>query len=128
MMLVLNDIRHVILSTLSRRSMCSSTTSARILDGRAIGGDIRAAVRQGVDALVATGAPPPGLAVVLVGERKDSSTYVRMKEKAAAEAGFYSVRSSFSLMHRKNVSSQTRNRFLPRPTGDDGATRAGCRV
>mmetsp|Transcript_5752 Transcript_5752/g.5564 ORF Transcript_5752/g.5564 Transcript_5752/m.5564 type:complete len:438 (+) Transcript_5752:36-1349(+) len=33
----------------------------------------------------------PGLAVVLVGERVDSATYVRMKKKAAAEIGIHSV-------------------------------------
>ena len=33
----------------------------------------------------------PGLAVVLVGERPDSATYVRMKKKAAAEIGFHSI-------------------------------------
>jgi 5,10-methylene-tetrahydrofolate dehydrogenase/methenyl tetrahydrofolate cyclohydrolase len=32
----------------------------------------------------------PGLAVVIVGERKDSQTYVRMKRKACAEVGFRS--------------------------------------
>ena len=33
----------------------------------------------------------PGLAVVLVGERKDSQTYVRMKKKVAKEVGFFSL-------------------------------------
>ena len=33
----------------------------------------------------------PGLAVVLVGARKDSQSYVRMKKKAAKEVGFVSV-------------------------------------
>jgi 5,10-methylene-tetrahydrofolate dehydrogenase/methenyl tetrahydrofolate cyclohydrolase len=32
----------------------------------------------------------PGLAVVIVGERKDSQTYVRMKKKACAEVGIES--------------------------------------
>ncbi len=32
----------------------------------------------------------PGLAVVIVGERKDSQTYVRMKKKACAEVGIQS--------------------------------------
>ena len=32
----------------------------------------------------------PGLAVVLVGGRQDSATYVRMKKEAAAECGFES--------------------------------------
>ena len=33
----------------------------------------------------------PGLAAVLVGERKDSQTYVRMKKKACAEVGIKSI-------------------------------------
>jgi 5,10-methylene-tetrahydrofolate dehydrogenase/methenyl tetrahydrofolate cyclohydrolase len=32
----------------------------------------------------------PGLAVVIVGERKDSQTYVRMKRKACEEVGIAS--------------------------------------
>jgi 5,10-methylene-tetrahydrofolate dehydrogenase/methenyl tetrahydrofolate cyclohydrolase len=32
----------------------------------------------------------PGLAVVIVGERKDSQTYVRMKKKACEEVGIAS--------------------------------------
>jgi len=38
----------------------------------------------------------PGLAVVLVGDRTDSSTYVRMKKRAADEVGFHSVDCKFS--------------------------------
>ena len=33
----------------------------------------------------------PGLAVVLVGARHDSATYVRMKKKACAEVGINSI-------------------------------------
>ena len=36
----------------------------------------------------------PGLAVVLVGERKDSATYVRMKKQAAKECGIVSLEAS----------------------------------
>lgn len=32
----------------------------------------------------------PGLAVILVGDRRDSATYVRMKKKACTEAGIAS--------------------------------------
>jgi hypothetical protein len=38
----------------------------------------------------------PGLAVVLVGSRPDSSTYVRMKAKACAEVGIHSVTLNFA--------------------------------
>ena len=37
----------------------------------------------------------PGLAVVLVGNRTDSRTYVRMKRRAADEVGFHSVDRKF---------------------------------
>jgi methylenetetrahydrofolate dehydrogenase (NADP+) / methenyltetrahydrofolate cyclohydrolase len=33
----------------------------------------------------------PGLAVVLVGTRKDSQTYVNMKKKASKDVGFFSI-------------------------------------
>ena len=39
----------------------------------------------------AQGGVQPGLAVVLVGSRVDSSTYVRMKAKACSEVGIHSV-------------------------------------
>jgi 5,10-methylene-tetrahydrofolate dehydrogenase/methenyl tetrahydrofolate cyclohydrolase len=65
--------------------------SASIIDGKAIAAEIRAAVKVDADGLAAAGACPPGLAVVLVGARSDSATYVNMKKKAAAEAGFHSV-------------------------------------
>ena len=65
--------------------------TATVIDGKAIGAEIRAGVKLDADALIATGAHPPGLAVVLVGARPDSATYVGMKKKAAAEAGFHSV-------------------------------------
>jgi 5,10-methylene-tetrahydrofolate dehydrogenase/methenyl tetrahydrofolate cyclohydrolase len=40
--------------------------------------------------MVAAGKPRPGLATVLVGDRVDSATYVRMKQKACAELGMES--------------------------------------
>lgn len=36
---------------------------------------------------MSTGGLAPGLAVVLVGDRRDSATYVRMKKKACDEIG-----------------------------------------
>jgi 5,10-methylene-tetrahydrofolate dehydrogenase/methenyl tetrahydrofolate cyclohydrolase len=38
---------------------------------------------------------PPGLAVVLVGARKDSETYVKAKKKAATEVGMKSIEATF---------------------------------
>jgi methylenetetrahydrofolate dehydrogenase (NADP+)/methenyltetrahydrofolate cyclohydrolase len=63
--------------------------SARLLDGVAIGREIRAEVAERVAALAATGRTP-GLAVVLVGEDAASQVYVRSKGRACAEAGMHS--------------------------------------
>jgi methylenetetrahydrofolate dehydrogenase (NADP+)/methenyltetrahydrofolate cyclohydrolase len=64
--------------------------TARILDGKAIAADIRGQIKRRVDALLADGQRPPGLAVVLVGENQASQVYVRNKAKACAEVGVYS--------------------------------------
>ena len=60
---------------------------ARILDGRRIAEDLLDALKARVDARVAAGKPPPGLAVVLVGDDPASSVYVRNKRRAAEKVG-----------------------------------------
>ena len=62
---------------------------ARIIDGTAIAAKVRGEVADGVKAYVEKGGSTPGLAVVLVGDRADSSAYVRGKEKACEEAGIF---------------------------------------
>ncbi len=57
--------------------------TARILDGRALAAELRAAIARRTAAL----AYRPGLAVVLVGENPASAVYVRSKDHAAREAG-----------------------------------------
>jgi 5,10-methylene-tetrahydrofolate dehydrogenase/methenyl tetrahydrofolate cyclohydrolase len=64
--------------------------SATIIDGKAIAEQVRAEVKQGVINLVQAGKMKPGLATVLVGENPASQVYVRMKQKACAEAGIES--------------------------------------
>jgi len=59
----------------------------RVIDGKAIADDIRHETAARVAALTARAGRAPGLAVVLVGARPDSATYVRMKKKACIEAG-----------------------------------------
>jgi len=61
--------------------------TARIIDGKSIAAEIRAAVAAGVQHLVGSGSPVPGLATVLVGENPASATYLRTKRTAAAEVG-----------------------------------------
>lgn len=59
----------------------------RIIDGKATADGIRDELKVRVAALRAAGHRAPGLAVVLVGSRTDSATYVRMKKKACTEVG-----------------------------------------
>jgi methylenetetrahydrofolate dehydrogenase (NADP+)/methenyltetrahydrofolate cyclohydrolase len=61
----------------------------RIIDGKAIAADLRAAVAAQVQRLAAHGLVP-GLAVVLVGENPASAVYVRNKSKQTVEAGMRS--------------------------------------
>ena len=62
---------------------------AQIIDGKAVSRAVRARVAQETLALKKQGVIP-GLAVILVGEDPASQVYVRNKEKACAEVGFYS--------------------------------------
>eukprot|EP00640_Fibrocapsa_japonica_P003272 CAMPEP_0113943532 /NCGR_PEP_ID=MMETSP1339-20121228/25722_1 /TAXON_ID=94617 /ORGANISM="Fibrocapsa japonica" /LENGTH=320 /DNA_ID=CAMNT_0000948431 /DNA_START=238 /DNA_END=1200 /DNA_ORIENTATION=+ /assembly_acc=CAM_ASM_000762 len=70
--------------------MVAEPREADRIDGKAIAATIRQEIAAGVTELTGTGAPAPGLAVVLVGERRDSATYVRMKKKACEEVGITS--------------------------------------
>lgn len=54
---------------------------AAIINGNAIAETIRNELKQTVDEMKATLGVTPGLAVVLVGDRMDSATYVRNKKK-----------------------------------------------
>jgi 5,10-methylene-tetrahydrofolate dehydrogenase/methenyl tetrahydrofolate cyclohydrolase len=64
--------------------------SAQIIDGKVIAETIRGEVKAEVEAMQAKYGKVPGLATVLVGERKDSQSYVRSKKKACAEVGMTS--------------------------------------
>ncbi len=58
----------------------------KIIDGKKMAEEIRAELRQEVEALAKRGVVP-GIAVVLVGENPASQVYVRMKKKACADIG-----------------------------------------
>jgi len=62
---------------------------ARLIDGTAIGRDLRSELLPRIVDLKGRGIHP-GLAVILVGEDPASQVYVRMKGKACEEAGIYS--------------------------------------
>ncbi|MGH2537702.1 MAG: bifunctional methylenetetrahydrofolate dehydrogenase/methenyltetrahydrofolate cyclohydrolase FolD [Candidatus Promineifilaceae bacterium] len=65
--------------------------SAEIIDGAAVAAGIRAQVAAAVGRMQADVGYAPGLATVLVGEDPASATYVRMKQKACAQAGIRSI-------------------------------------
>jgi methylenetetrahydrofolate dehydrogenase (NADP+)/methenyltetrahydrofolate cyclohydrolase len=60
---------------------------ARVLDGAAVAGQIRAEVAPAVAAFTSRARRPPGLAIVLAGNDPASELYVRGKLRSAAEAG-----------------------------------------
>ena len=64
--------------------------TANLLDGNAIAEQLRLKTAAEVEQMVKAGLPQPGLATVLVGERKDSQSYVGMKQKRAGEIGIAS--------------------------------------
>ena len=64
--------------------------TAQLIDGTAIAATIRAEIQSEVEALREAAGIVPGLATVLVGQRKDSQTYVRMKKRACEEVGIAS--------------------------------------
>jgi methylenetetrahydrofolate dehydrogenase (NADP+)/methenyltetrahydrofolate cyclohydrolase len=68
----------------------ADTMTARILDGRKIAGEVLDRIATGVQARVAAGHGPPGLAVILVGLDAASAVYVRNKRKACKQVGFRS--------------------------------------
>ncbi|KMS99441.1 hypothetical protein BVRB_2g045600 [Beta vulgaris subsp. vulgaris] len=69
----------------------SSENKASLIDGKAIAQCIRSEIADEVRLLSQKYGKVPGLAVVIVGNRKDSQSYVNMKRKACAEVGINSL-------------------------------------
>jgi len=65
--------------------------SALIIDGKAIAADIRAEIKKEVEELQKQKNLTPGLVTILVGNNPASQSYVRAKQKAAKNLGFYSI-------------------------------------
>jgi methylenetetrahydrofolate dehydrogenase (NADP+) / methenyltetrahydrofolate cyclohydrolase len=64
--------------------------TARIIDGKARAERVTAEIKVQIAARVAAGKPPPGLAVVLVGEHPASQIYVRNKRRMTQAVGMKS--------------------------------------
>jgi methylenetetrahydrofolate dehydrogenase (NADP+)/methenyltetrahydrofolate cyclohydrolase len=69
--------------------------TAKTIDGRKLAARLRDEFPVRVEALVAAGAPPPGLAVILVGEDPASAVYVRNKIRACEATGIRSFSRHF---------------------------------
>lgn len=71
---------------------------ARIIDGKAVGEQVVAAVKVAATRLIAERGIAPGLAVVIVGEDPASQVYVASKSRKAKECNFHSVQHSLPEM------------------------------
>ena len=89
--------------------------SARLIDGKAIAQQVRAEVREQIEAWVRGGGRRPGLATVLVGDDPASAVYVGGKQKASAEVGI----EGFSHKLAGDVSEQQVIELLGELNGDD---------
>jgi 5,10-methylene-tetrahydrofolate dehydrogenase/methenyl tetrahydrofolate cyclohydrolase len=70
------------------------TTQRQQQDPKRIDGSVYASVfktqiKEEISQMINEGHTVPGIGVVLVGDRKDSVTYVSMKQKAAIEVGMH---------------------------------------
>ncbi|KAH0464555.1 hypothetical protein IEQ34_007341 [Dendrobium chrysotoxum] len=65
----------------------TTETSSKLLDGKLITNKIRDIIAGEIDGIKKSTGIVPGLAVILVGSRKDSQTYVCNKKKACEDVG-----------------------------------------
>ncbi|KAJ1426874.1 Tetrahydrofolate dehydrogenase/cyclohydrolase [Sesbania bispinosa] len=69
----------------------ATEASAKVIDGKSVAKQIRDEITAEVSRMREAIGVIPGLAVVLVGDRKDSATYVRNKKKACESVGINSL-------------------------------------
>lgn len=67
-----------------------------LIDGKSIADEIRAEIAEEVRLMKDATNKAPGLAVILVGRRRDSESYVRNKTKACQEVGIKSLLAELS--------------------------------
>lgn len=70
--------------------------TAIVIDGKAVAAEIRGECRERVSRILAQGATPPGLTVILVGSDPASELYVRNKIRACKDVGIRSREIRFS--------------------------------
>ncbi|XP_034709756.1 bifunctional protein FolD 4, chloroplastic isoform X2 [Vitis riparia] len=72
------------------KAAISTEASAMVIDGKSIAKEIRHEITTEISRMKDEIGVIPGLAVILVGDRKDSTTYVRNKKKACESVGIKS--------------------------------------
>ncbi|KAK1408842.1 hypothetical protein QVD17_40934 [Tagetes erecta] len=87
-------ITHCSSSSSTTATQVNNETSANVIDGKRVAKDIREEIAVEITRMKEAIGIVPGLAVILVGDRKDSATYVRNKKKACDSVGInsYEVR------------------------------------
>ncbi|GKU96889.1 hypothetical protein SLEP1_g10071 [Rubroshorea leprosula] len=75
---------------LSITAAMATDASAKVIDGKSVAKQIREEIAAEVSRMKDEIGVVPGLAVILVGDRKDSATYVRNKKKACESVGINS--------------------------------------
>ncbi|XP_015062967.1 bifunctional protein FolD 4, chloroplastic [Solanum pennellii] len=68
----------------------ANEASVKVIDGKKVAKDVRDEINAEITRMKDSIGVVPGLAVILVGDRKDSATYVRNKKKACETAGIKS--------------------------------------
>ena len=112
--------------------------TCKLIDGAAIGKEIRAGAIPGVQAFTAHTGRPPGLGIVLVGENPASEVYVRNKVKAGTDAGLWvdlqrlpataTIDALLALVHRLNQSDRHDGILVQSPLPDGMGRHAAQRV
>ena len=85
-----------------------NSTSAQLLDGKALAQRIQTQLSEQVQQLLLTNGRPPGLAVLMVGDNPASAAYVGGKERACAKVGI----ASFGRHFPTNTSQEEREQTI----------------
>jgi methylenetetrahydrofolate dehydrogenase (NADP+)/methenyltetrahydrofolate cyclohydrolase len=96
---------------------------SQIIDGKAVSKAVKEQVKAECEQLKSKGITP-GLAVIIVGNDSASQVYVRNKEKACEECGFYSVKYALD----ENTTQQELNDLIDKLNNDDKISGILCQL
>ena len=95
----------------------------QIIDGKAVSKAVKEQVKKECDELKTKGITP-GLAVIIVGDDPASQVYVRNKERACEECGFYSVKYALPA----ETTQEELNALVDELNGDDKINGILCQL